>query len=751
MRYLAIVCLSFSAAVFLANYLLPLGALPWLSLLCLVLAILFYLRWWSRALVLALFGLAFGLGIFGLHAQRTTLRCDALDGETIPISGTLLSYPVVYEDYCRAELRLCTDGLPREKLLLYDDSMTLAALEPGQKLSMEAALHSAGLRYGERYDNYYSKDIYLTANARSPIQAGEATFDLRLLPLKLSHRMTDFVAELFPEDTAAFAQSLMLGDKRALYEQPGQYQHLSRAGLAHVVAVSGMHISYLVGFLQLLFGKSRRLSLLVIGFIWFFVLLTGASPSAVRAGIMQTVVLLAPVFRRENDTWTSLSFALAVILLENPYASGSISLQLSFGAMAGILAWAPPFQAGISRFMEEKGIPFPHWLAANAATSAAGMIFTVPLVAIHFGVVNLLSILSNVMALWAVSLCFVGAYLACGLALLFFPLGNAVAWLVSWPMRYILLTAELVSALPFSTVYLVHGITVVWLLLSYVLFVLAAFSKLRPALRLSLPLGLSLSMLLCSFWMTKLNYQSARAVITALDVGQGQCVAVFAGEKSLMVDCGGLGTLENAGDTATAYLSACGREGLDLLVLSHLHADHTNGVVDLLEQTRVGALLLPAKASDEDGLRDEILEVARRRHVDVIYLDEDEKRSLGAISMELLAPLEVGDANERGLVMQLSVGDYDVLIPGDASYQVERRLLKEEKLRPAELLVVGHHGSRYSSCGDLLQFLQGETAIISCGYNTYGHPTHETLERLAACGYNILRTDLSGNIEIRLG
>ena len=753
MRSLAIVCFSFSAAVFAANYLLPLPALPYVSLFSFLLGLgvfLLYRRWFLRA-VLCLWALCFGFGFFWLHAQRTTVQAQELEGEILTVSVRLLSYPVSYEDYCRAEVQLCTPDLPRLKALLYDNSMALAEASPGELLRMEARLRPAGSRYGEPYEHDHAKGIYLVLNSSSEPGIDPAGSALRRLPLKLNRAVTEHISAVFPADTAPFVRSLLLGDKSELYQQPGQYRHISRAGLAHVVAVSGMHLAYLLGFFQRLLGKSRRNTLFAIGIIWCFVLISGASPSAVRAGTMQSIFLMAPVFRRENDTATTVSVALAAILLCNPHAAGSVSLQLSFGAMAGILIWGQGFRDRLSAFLEGKCVPLSGFLANTVSISAAGMIFTVPLAAIHFQTVNLFSVLSNILVLWAVSFCFVGSYLACGLALLLPAVGEALAWLISWPVRYILFVARTISLLPLSVIHLQDGLSIAWLILSYLLFVLAALSRLRLRYKLLLPLGLSLSLLLVNTCADALSYRSAKGVITALDVGQGQCVTVFAGDQTLMVDCGGLGTLDNAGDTASAYLSSCGRSGVDLLILTHLHADHANGVVNLLEMQKVQTLILPENPDDADGVLSEVLDAAGRHGVELVHIGEDSSFSLGDLDISLFIPQNVGSINERGLIVKLSLGDYDAVLTGDASSYVERKLVKEDSLGQAELLFVGHHGSKYSSCGDYLKYLDGETAVISCGYNTYGHPTHQVLERLAAYGYNIYRTDLNGNIEIRLG
>ena len=124
---------------------------------------------------------------------------------------------------------------------------------------------------------------------------------------------------------------------------------------------------------------------------------------------------------------------------------------------------------------------------------------------------------------------------------------------------------------------------------------------------------------------------------------------------------------------------------------------------------------------------------------------------LGQIRLRLFAPGSTGSAKESCMMALISLGDFDMLVTGDGNKSSERELLNRYHLHDLELLIVGHHGSRYASSGELLEGIGAETAIVSVGYNPYGHPTYETLERLHAYGYTIYRTDLNGTVEIRVG
>ena len=259
--------------------------------------------------------------------------------------------------------------------------------------------------------------------------------------------------------------------------------------------------------------------------------------------------------------------------------------------------------------------------------------------------------------------------------------------------------------------------------------------------------ALCLAMLLnaWSFWW-------GSGAVTVLNVGQGQSVLVRSGRFLCLVDCGG-DSYDNAGDIAADFLGDYGVGRLDLLVLTHFHADHANGVTELLKRVQVDTLAIPPATGEEEPLRDEILSVAEVRDVEVLEVGEDTLLTLDDDrTIQLYAPLGAGETNEAGLTCLISTGDFDTLITGDMGADVEQQLLAHTDLPDLEVLVAGHHGSKSSTSEQLLAATAPDYAFLSVGeHNTYGHPAQETLERLAAAGCRIYRTDLQGTITLRIG
>ena len=235
------------------------------------------------------------------------------------------------------------------------------------------------------------------------------------------------------------------------------------------------------------------------------------------------------------------------------------------------------------------------------------------------------------------------------------------------------------------------------------------------------------------------------AVVT--DVGQGECVILCSGDEAVVVDCGSGNSYIDAGRRAADQLSVMGIRRLSALVLTHYHADHANGVAALLSRIPADRLWIP-DIEDEFGVRDRVTAQAAADGADVTLVTAPRQLTLGEAVLTVFPPIGRGDMNEQGLTVLCSAGDFDLLITGDMAGSTERELIGNYDLPDTEVLVVSHHGSKYSSAREFLLETSPETAVISVGDNGYGHPTEEAMGRLAAADAEIYRTDRQGSILI---
>ena len=752
-RKLAIACGAFSAAIFAANYLLGRSAALYAALIftaagaALLAARLKILR----GAIIVVFAAAAGLFVFSLHYDLTVQRAHKLAGRTEEVYFQVLDYPEDHNSYQSVNARISSHKLPDLNTLLYDSEHRLTELRPGDLVRVNVKLSPADIRYGQSTNRYSSKNVYLTATVKGePFRIGRRS-SIITLAADAAHVLSDRVDGLYDTAAAPFVRSIMLGDKSELYLDDAAYVSLSRAGFMHIVAVSGMHVAYLVGFVRFVFGKGKRSSILCIATVWAFVIISGMSPSSLRAAFMQTMLLCAPLFGRENDPITSLFTALAVLLAANPFSACSVSLQLSFAAMLGIICLADRLNEIVMLSLSGKGAAKVLRYPVGVITCSLGvMVFTVPIMAAHFGYIAILSPVTNLLCLWAAPLCFIGGYISS--LLHFLPaLASFTAELVSFLVRYIFIVCKAISSLSFSVAYLSAPLNTLWIALFYLTAAAMPFTGLSPRRKLLIPLCTAICSLALSTLGLRAYYSSARGYVTAIDVGQGQCVCAFSGSGTVLVDCGSISYAEyNAGDRAAAYLSSCGRDHINAVIFTHLHEDHTNGFVRLANLCRIDRVIIPENAAEGEDILYEIVHCAQLHGIEIEYISHNEARGFGLVGVNMIAPADTGDENERCMTVILTIGNNDTIITGDASAEREKELTEEFDLSGIENVVVGHHGSKYASCEEYLSEIGGTRALISVGKNNFGHPSDEVLGRLAILGYMISRTDLEGNVEIRI-
>lgn len=752
MRKLAIACFSFSLSIFAAHYIFSRASVIYAAVFCALLgAAVLAIRLKSlRGVVIAAFAASVGFVCFSAHYDLTTERAHALADTTESVRFVLSGPPQKYENYTSAEVRLDKEGLPGLKCVFYDYEHDLERFSCGDVLAAKVKLSAADIRYGEHTDRYAAKDVYLKGTVKGPILKIGHNTSLTSVASAISRAIGQAVDATYPQDTAPFMKALLVGNKSDFYRDDALYVALSRAGLMHVVAVSGMHVSYLVAFLRFIFGKGKRSAVICLLLVWGFVAVSGLSPSAVRAAFMQSMLLVAPLLGRENDPITSLAAALAVLLLLNPFAAANISLQLSFSAMLGIVLFADRITETMLRpFGEGKAADWMKYPIGIIGTSLSVMVFTLPVTAIHFGYASVLSLLTNLLCLWAIPLCFIGGYVSCLLSLI--PAaGRAAAVVISMLARYCFRVCGLITSLPFSVFYFSGALSAIWIILLYTSLALVFLFRWKTHWKILIPTVTAVVGIVLTQLGTEWFYNSKRGTFAAIDVGQGQCIGAFTKEATVLIDCGSISYVDyNAGDCAAAYLKSRGRDKVDALVFTHLHADHANGCERLLNLMQVDTIYIPPAALEDEALLD-LFRCAKQHGTDVKLLEDGDLLVMSGMLLRAFGTDNEGDRNERCMPVILSIGDYDMMVTGDAPAEREKKLIGEFDLSIVDALVVGHHGSKSASCEAYLDAIGGRRALISVGNNNYGLPSAEILERLARFGYTVSRTDTDGTVEIRV-
>lgn len=745
MRKLAVFAGAFSLGIFLAQYLLRPEWQLTAALAFLALGWASFLLPWElrRRSVAACAALALALGWNWLYIRQVQRPLEALAGTEGVAIMTLLDYADSTDYGARVTVRL--EGFPHGKALLYGDE-SLLELEPGQTVSGAVRFQSAAKIRDTDVTSFTSKGVFLLAYGRGELAAGAGSAaSPRWWPVRLNRALGEKIRQLYPQDTAGFLTAILTGDKSGISEGDGVA--LSEAGLYHIMAVSGMHCGFLLTLVTLLAGRRRRLTAAAaLPLLAFYAVLTGGSPSVVRACVMLACLLAAPLFRRDGDPPTALAAALFVILLANPFAAASVSLQLSFAAVAGLL-WLTPRLMRTLAGERPRGRAFRIVSASFSATMGA-LVFTTPLTAWYFGILVLVSPLSNLLCLWAAGLVFVLGLLSVAAGFLWMPLAGVLALAPRALVRYILTVSRLLAGIPCHALYYTNPYLKYWLAYAYALFALAYL--LRPRGRRKYAIAALLAALTLAVTV-KLGQWRCRADLDVffLDVGQGQCVLLASEGRFALVDCGSGNSWISAGDIAVDHLASLGCRRLDYLILTHYDSDHVSGVSALAERMEVGTLLAPEGAEDR-ALQNAVLSAAEAAGAAAVSPEEVRTLPLGGASLTVYPPVGEGGDNEEGLAILASAGELDVLVTGDMDQATERVLLASYDLPDVEILAAGHHGSRNATSEALLEALEPETVCVSVGSNAYGHPAEETLERLARQGCTVYRTDLHGTVHLAL-
>ncbi len=554
-----------------------------------------------------------------------------------------------------------------------------------------------------------------------------------------------------PETQRGLVPALVDGDDAGLPE--GLRDDFQTTGLTHLTAVSGTNLTLVVGFLLVVARwsgvRGRWLGLVAGVGIVGFVLLARTEPSVLRAAAMGVVALIGLGSGGARGGMRALGVAVVGLLLVSPGLGNSMGFALSALATAGILLLAPAWRDALGRWM-------PRWLAEAIAVPTAAQLACTPLVAAISGQVSLVAVLANLLVAPVVGPATVLGLLGGVLGLAWDFAGRVAGTGASWCVAWIVVVAEHGAALPGAAVSWESGVVSM-----AVLVVLTALVALAGPLvvRRRAP-GAMLGVLMLAVtvlgppnpsWLA--GWPPDGWLFVACDVGQGDALAIRTGPgAAVVVDAG------PEPRAVDACLRRLGVKSVPLVVLTHFHADHVNGLDGVLRRREVGEVDVTALADPPEGV-----ELVRRAvaaaGVESRVAAYGETRRVGEVVLQTLWPLPTsptrgpGDgstANEASVVLVVEVRGVRLLLTGDLEPPGQAALQRLLPDLDVDVLKVPHHGSRFQD-PEFLISLGARLAIVSVGAdNDYGHPAAETLDLLGAAGLAVLRTDQDGDIAVVL-
>ncbi|MPZ73721.1 MAG: MBL fold metallo-hydrolase [Nitriliruptorales bacterium] len=542
-------------------------------------------------------------------------------------------------------------------------------------------------------------------------------------------------------DTASLLTGLVVGDTTGLSE-PAQDAMLA-AGLTHLVAVSGSNVALVLagatiaGAAARLGARGRR-RVAVLAVLWFVVLVRG-EPSVLRAAVMALLVLGAAATGRGADTRHTLGIAVIVLLMIDPFLAAQLGFVLSVLATGGVLVAGPSIA---------RRLPGPRSVGVLVGATVGAQVGVAPLLVLREGGLPLGALPANLVAVPAAAVASSIGIVAALLAQVSAAAGGAVGAMAAPALAVILWSGRVFADT--GALRPEHLFTPAAALFAVAL-LLRRRSRTVPAVAVAVVALVAVA----APWRAPPSVEAL--TLTALDVGQGDALLVEvpspAGQTParMLVDAGP----DETG--AVKVLRARGIRHLDVVVASHPHADHTDGLPAVLTRVTVGALLVgprPPADLDEPAASAVATEVvAAQRGVPVIRAAAGQRFELGTATVEILGPPGDGslglEPNDNSLVFRVTAQDGSLLLTGDVEEAGQRRLLARPDLLRADVLKVPHHGGNTNTPG-FIDAVGAHTAVIGVGTgNDYGHPHPAVLDDLV--GARVLRTDIDGSVRVAVG
>ena len=551
------------------------------------------------------------------------------------------------------------------------------------------------------------------------------------------------IRSLFAPREAGLLLGLALGDDSGLDE--GVERDFRATGLGHLLVVSGGNVAMVLApvialGLSLRLGRWWRFAL-GLGTVMFFVVLTGAEPSVLRAGVMAGLALTGVLLGRPRSAASILAGAALALLVIDPALVWSVGFQLSVVATGSMVALATP--------IAERLWFLPRPLALASGATLAAQLGVTPILLFYFHEVPLVTALANVLAFPAVSPAMLLGLGAAGLGLLSPGIARPLALVARVPLRYLEVIADRLSTAPVPWITSAGGAAV--LLLGLVV-VAAITGWMRSGRRLRRPAAIALGALLpLVVWSAALGAgPPARLTVRFFDIGQG--------DAALVTSPAGAAVLIDAGPDevqVATELSALGVKRLDIAVATHPHADHVAGFPAVFARIPVGLVLDPG-CDEPSPAYEAFLRAVADEGLTVRHPRAGETLFAGDLRIDVLAPVgcatgTASDPNNDSLVLRVSIDDDVVLFTADAEQPSQQVMLEAGTPIQADVLKVPHHGGD-TSLPEFLTAVGAEVAVVSVGQpNDYGHPVPEVLRTLQAAGSTVLRTDELGDVIVTFG
>jgi len=561
------------------------------------------------------------------------------------------------------------------------------------------------------------------------------------------------IDEIYNNEASGLLKGLLLADRSEIDYRVKE--SFINSGVIHVLAVSGLHVGFIVIIFLLLFSRASiypRTILTILGLV-AFLLITNSPPSVFRATIMAVVMLLIFLSNRDYNSINSLAIAALILLIIDPTEIFNPGFQLSFSAVLSILVLYPIFQERIRNLnIQNKALKY---VLLFIAVSFSAQLGTLPFTLIYFNKLSVVSLFANILVIPMIGLIVslgilslvVGSLWTLG-AMIF----SSANMLVTDILFYVV---EFLGRLQFSHLF-IREFSLLDALIYYILFSIFIYSIKKFSNSYAI---IVLTLLLIANILAYLPLDDRELLpegelsILMIDIGQGDGILVkFPNNKYALIDAGNATpTFDNGERVIAPLLKRLGIEYIDYGFISHIDSDHYKGFLYLIENGFIKKIFKPK--IDTSLSKDVKLEkLIRENNVEVEYFS---KKSIdfGNVRMYVLndttnSTYDSFDTNNKSGIFKVVHGKNSMLFVGDAGKRAEKLLIKAYgKFLDVDILKVGHHGSKTSSSEKFINYVKPEIAMINVGIgNHFKHPSKIIIDRFIERNININRTDIEGAI-----
>ncbi len=682
------------------------------------------------------------------------------DEEPIGLYGTIYTTPKIYEKYVRCLIKVDSvkqlgwfGGAPKI-VSVYGDKKVFDTLQYVR--GKHVYIYGRILEFPKERnpgENNYAR--FLESSEIDGIIRVDSSFLLSTQKndffsnsvLSIQNHLYSIFDQFHSERVSAFLKSLVLGNRSYLARDIKD--SFVETGTIHILAVSGTHVGIVSLIFYTLFSVLRfsRKSICITSVValLFYMVLTGMSPSVVRATIMATIILVGMCLERRTNIYNSLAVAALILLLANTKNLFSIGAQLSFAAVLSIVYFYPKLTQWINNIPENSFIDYIFKpLYKLFAVSLAAQIGTIPFTAYYFERISLISFVANIAVVPAAGFIIVIGFIEIFFSHFSVVVASLYAEVNEIAVQLLLWLVQTAASVPYASIKL-QKVELLNVLLYFVVVLEISMPKRflkYTIIVLLICANIQVYSLLYDEW-----HNSSEAVF--FDVGQGDaCLITFPNGSRALIDTGPRYGLSDAGKRVIVpYFEKEGIKRLNYVVLTHPHDDHTGGMLSISETISIDTLVIPDYAGYSDIFLSFIEEIIKRGIAVKRVTCGDQLFPYNGARVYVLHPQKnttsIKNLNNISVILKTVYRNFSILLTGDAEKEVEQIVSNRyQSFLKADILKAGHHGSNTSSSEVFIESVNPNLVVISVGKkNKYNHPSEEVIERFQKKNIRIHRTD----------